>query len=106
MWLDRNLDALSASDQPHVVTRLLRRIRWYALQPYALLSCWERSRGVRLFDPRQQLALAVLAVQQKAAAGDAACQAACTPRPCASGVRELVHTFEVRGVWRWIPGQA
>lgn len=114
LWLDRNLASAAGEEaQRAVATRLLGHVRAGQLLPYALGSAWERSGGMRLFDPERRLvkaAAAAAAVAELAAAegvGDAmeaegACgvgsqhQSACGKRPCATGVRKLVHTFQAR----------
>lgn len=69
--------------------------------PYALVSAWERSLAVRLHDPALHITGATLAAHSLLGmlplrpAGEEGHQRVWTPRPCSSGAREFVHTFQV-----------
>jgi hypothetical protein len=110
LWMDRNLGALDLASQCDAASRLVARIKLGLLLPYAKVSAWERSHGVRLFDPHRQLIGELLRIDELAPAQQATLWAGVAeaggqetelrsmwePRPCASVVRELVHEFKVR----------
>lgn len=87
MWLSCNLELLLRAEQPAAAAGVLGRVHWGAVLPYALVSAWERSRGVRLFERQTQCVHGRLAKPLPPEG----------QRLCASGERELVHDFEVGG---------
>jgi hypothetical protein len=102
LWLDSNLGSMDPATQLQAASRLLRHIKWGVLLPYAALSAWQRSSGMRLFDPMLHLTGEVLAVhnlldrsQLPASSAGGMQPAMLSPRTGANGERGFVHSFQV-----------
>ena len=110
-WLHAAAEEWGEEAQRDAACRLLGRVRWGLLLPFAAVGAWQRSKFVRLADPHRRLALASLAVQlapPNSAQQQAAQRLGLWQRRPLTKLRPIHATFEVRralagavGHWVW-----